>query len=96
VHPVQHPAAGQDMRVRARKAVPSRFFALPDARPALRADRDLLVRLLRERPWVRKAPRVIVLNKTGGMDRKDLVIAAIGGRFRVALVRPGVKEIRVE
>lgn len=51
-----------------------------DARPALKADRDLLAWLLDERYGTDTLPRVIVLNKTGGIDRKDLVIAN-GGRF---------------
>jgi len=51
-----------------------------DARPALKGDRDLLARLLRERYGTDALPAVVLLNKTGGMDRKDLVIAN-GGRF---------------
>jgi len=51
-----------------------------DARPALKGDHDLLARLLFERYGTGALPRVVILNKTGGIDRRDLVIAN-GGRF---------------
>jgi len=45
-----------------------------DVRPALAYDRELLERLIRERFGDARLPRVILLNKTGGVDRNDLVI----------------------
>jgi 3'-phosphoadenosine 5'-phosphosulfate sulfotransferase (PAPS reductase)/FAD synthetase len=51
-----------------------------DARPALGADRELLRNLLSERFGIRELPRIILFNKTGGLDRHDLVIAN-GARF---------------
>lgn len=51
-----------------------------DVRPALEHDRQLLARLLREGYGTDTLPSIILLNKTGGIDRKDLVIAN-GGRF---------------
>lgn len=51
-----------------------------DIRPALQSDHRLITRLLEERHGIAKLPSVLLLNKTGGMDRKDLVIAN-GGRF---------------
>lgn len=66
-----------------------------DARPALRGDRDLLVRLLRERHGTDRLPQVIVLNKTGGMDRKDMVIAN-GGRFGWLSYDPVLKKYELE
>ncbi|OPX70744.1 MAG: putative cysteine desulfurase 2 [Methanoregulaceae archaeon PtaB.Bin108] len=45
-----------------------------DVRPALAHDRDLLIALIRERFGDIDLPNVILLNKTGGVDRNDLVI----------------------
>ena len=44
-------------------------------RPALRADCELLSRLLGERFGTTYLPKVVLFNKAGGVDRNDLVIA---------------------
>ena len=46
-----------------------------DVRPALAADRDLINKLIRERFGDIPLPGVVLLNKAGGLDRNDLVIA---------------------
>ncbi|HOI14033.1 MAG TPA: phosphoadenosine phosphosulfate reductase, partial [Methanoculleus sp.] len=51
-----------------------------DVRPALAADMALIRRLITERFGDIPLPRVVLLNKTGGVDRADLVIAH-GDRF---------------
>ncbi len=51
-----------------------------DARPALRADREIIAALLREHFGTDALPRVVILNKTAGRDRNDLIIAN-GERF---------------
>jgi len=51
-----------------------------DVRPALAADMFLIRRLLAERFGDVPLPRVVLLNKTGGVDRADLVIVH-GDRF---------------
>jgi 3'-phosphoadenosine 5'-phosphosulfate sulfotransferase (PAPS reductase)/FAD synthetase len=51
-----------------------------DVRPALRADRDLLTGLLTDLFGINEIPRLVLFNKTGGLDRNDLVIAN-GARF---------------
>jgi cysteine desulfurase/selenocysteine lyase len=51
-----------------------------DVRPALAADMALIRRLLTGRFGDVPLPRVVLLNKTGGVDRADLVIAH-GDRF---------------
>lgn len=51
-----------------------------DLRPALCADQELITRLLRERFGDIPVPKVILLNKTGGLDRYELIIAH-GVRF---------------
>jgi 3'-phosphoadenosine 5'-phosphosulfate sulfotransferase (PAPS reductase)/FAD synthetase len=51
-----------------------------DARPALGADRELLKLLLTDLFGIREIPRIVLFNKTGGLDRNDLVIAN-GARF---------------
>ncbi|PKL60547.1 MAG: phosphoadenosine phosphosulfate reductase, partial [Methanomicrobiales archaeon HGW-Methanomicrobiales-4] len=51
-----------------------------DLRPALPADQDLITRLLQERFGNIPVPQVILLNKTGGLDRYELIIAN-GSRF---------------
>lgn len=51
-----------------------------DVRPALPADHALVASLLRERFGPVPVPRVLLLNKTGGTDRNELVIAN-GDRF---------------
>ena len=46
-----------------------------DVRPALRHDREILLALVRERFGEEvQLPQVILLNKTGGLDRNELVI----------------------
>jgi 3'-phosphoadenosine 5'-phosphosulfate sulfotransferase (PAPS reductase)/FAD synthetase/predicted RNA-binding protein with PUA domain len=51
-----------------------------DVRPALEHDHDLLVSLLSERFGTRKIQKIVLLNKTGGIDRNDLIIMN-GERF---------------
>lgn len=51
-----------------------------DLRPALPADQDLITQLLHERFGTIPVPQVILLNKTGGLDRNEMIIAN-GGRF---------------
>ncbi len=51
-----------------------------DVRPALTADRELITRLVRERFGDCPVPKILLLNKAGGLDRNDLVIAN-GTRF---------------
>jgi len=46
-----------------------------DVRPALAADHDLVASLVRDRFGPVPVPRVLLLNKTGGTDRNELVIA---------------------
>ncbi len=61
-----------------------------DVRPALQADRDLLNTLLSSRFGIRDIPRIVLFNKTGGLDRNDLVIAH-GMRFGWLSFHPGEK-----
>lgn len=51
-----------------------------DARPALAADRGIITGLLRQHFGTESLPRVVILNKTSGRDRNDLIIAN-GDRF---------------
>jgi 3'-phosphoadenosine 5'-phosphosulfate sulfotransferase (PAPS reductase)/FAD synthetase len=51
-----------------------------DVRPALDADRELLSQRLFGQFGISELPAVVLLNKTGGLDRNDLVIAN-GARF---------------
>ncbi len=51
-----------------------------DVRPALGADHELVASLARDRFGPVPIPRVLLLNKTGGTDRNELVIAN-GERF---------------
>jgi 3'-phosphoadenosine 5'-phosphosulfate sulfotransferase (PAPS reductase)/FAD synthetase len=51
-----------------------------DARPALAADKELLAVLLMDRFGISEIPHIFLFNKTGGLDRNDLVIAN-GARF---------------
>ena len=67
-----------------------------DVRPALGADYELIVRLFKERfgekvtlPWI------LVLNKAGGMDRNDLIIAN-GVRFAWLNFNPVLRRFAVE
>lgn len=45
-----------------------------DVRPALAHDREIITSLIRQRFGEVPLPHVILLNKTGGLDRNDLVI----------------------
>ncbi|NLX49913.1 MAG: phosphoadenosine phosphosulfate reductase family protein [Methanospirillum sp.] len=51
-----------------------------DVRPALAFDHDLIARLVRERFGPVPVPRVLLLNKAGGTDRDEFLIAN-GARF---------------
>jgi 3'-phosphoadenosine 5'-phosphosulfate sulfotransferase (PAPS reductase)/FAD synthetase len=51
-----------------------------DVRPALGTDRTILAAILRERFGTGLLPKIVLFNKTGGLDRNDLVIAN-GTRF---------------
>jgi len=51
-----------------------------DVRPALSYDRTLLLDLLNERFGINHLPEIILFNKTGGLDRNDLIIIN-GQRF---------------
>jgi 3'-phosphoadenosine 5'-phosphosulfate sulfotransferase (PAPS reductase)/FAD synthetase len=51
-----------------------------DVRPVLDADRELLLQQVSGQFGIGELPAVILLNKTGGLDRNDLVIAN-GARF---------------
>jgi len=51
-----------------------------DARPALAADRGIITGLLRQHFGTESLPSVVILNKTSGRDRNDLIIAN-GDRF---------------
>lgn len=58
-----------------------------DLRPALHADRDLIQQLLNSRFGEIPLPQIILLNKTGGRDRSDLIIMN-GCRFGWLLFDP--------
>src|SRR5208337_3322834 len=66
-----------------------------DVRPALRADRDLITRLVRERFGDVTIPKVLLLNKAGGLDRNDLVIAN-GTRFGWLTFDPVMKKFNFD
>lgn len=67
-----------------------------DIRPALKADHDLLQALITERFGPRVTlPHVIVLNKAGGLDRNDLVIAN-GVRFAWLWFDPVSRTFRLD
>lgn len=51
-----------------------------DVRPALAHDMDIMRGLLKERFGFDEIPQIILFNKTGGLDRNDLVVAN-GVRF---------------
>ncbi|NYT06840.1 MAG: phosphoadenosine phosphosulfate reductase family protein [Methanomicrobiales archaeon] len=51
-----------------------------DVRPALSTDRKILTTILTERFGTGDLPKIVLFNKTGGLDRNDLVIAN-GARF---------------
>jgi 3''-phosphoadenosine 5''-phosphosulfate sulfotransferase (PAPS reductase)/FAD synthetase and related enzymes len=64
-------------------------------RPALRYDHDLIRDLLRDRFGIGDIPRVVLLNKTGGIDRKDLIIIN-GVKFGWLSFDPCSKEYQVD
>jgi len=66
-----------------------------DARPALQADREIITGLLRRHFGTGDLPAVIILNKTGGRDRNDLIIAN-GERFGWLSFDPGSKRYSLE
>ncbi|MDD1679694.1 MAG: aminotransferase class V-fold PLP-dependent enzyme [Methanomicrobiales archaeon] len=66
-----------------------------DVRPALRADRELLGKLLEERFGPIPLPQVILLNKTGGVDRTEVVIAH-GERWGILAFDPVSRKFRFD
>ncbi len=62
------------------EGVPVQLLEPYDVRPALKADHDLIAGLVRKQFGGVPVPRVLLLNKTGGLDRNELVIAN-GSRF---------------
>jgi 3'-phosphoadenosine 5'-phosphosulfate sulfotransferase (PAPS reductase)/FAD synthetase/predicted RNA-binding protein with PUA domain len=57
------------------EGIPLELLQPYDVRPALAADMEIIRGLIKKRFGVARIPRIILLNKTGGTDRKDLVIA---------------------
>ncbi|MCQ1539108.1 aminotransferase class V-fold PLP-dependent enzyme [Methanocalculus taiwanensis] len=66
-----------------------------DLRPALRADCDLIQRLINERFGAVPLPDIILLNKTGGRDRSDLIIMN-GSRFGWLLFDPVSRQFSLD
>jgi len=66
-----------------------------DVRPALKADRDLILDLVRSRFGNVPLPDVILLNKAGGTDRNDLIIAH-GERFGWLTFDPVTRAFRFD
>ena len=66
-----------------------------DVRPALAADMALILRLIRERFGKVPVPALLLLNKTGGVDRADLVIAH-GRRFAWLTFDPVTRKFRFD
>ena len=66
-----------------------------DVRPALKTDRELIRDLLRDRFGISEIPRVVLLNKTGGIDRKDLIIIN-GVKFGWLSFDPCSKEYQID
>lgn len=66
-----------------------------DLRPALRADQDLIGRLLQDRFGSIPLPTIILLNKTGGRDRSDLIIMN-GERFGWLIFDPVTRQFSLE
>ncbi|HIH03059.1 MAG TPA: phosphoadenosine phosphosulfate reductase, partial [Methanoregulaceae archaeon] len=66
-----------------------------DVRPALAADHELVASLVRDRFGPVPIPRVLLLNKTGGTDRNELVIAN-GERFGWLIFDPVERRHRFE
>ncbi len=67
-----------------------------DVRPALKADYDLITSLIKERFGEKVTlPKILVLNKTGGLDRNDLIIAN-GVRFAWLWFDPVMRTFRLD
>ena len=66
-----------------------------DLRPALTADRELIISLVRERFGDVSLPKVILLNKAGGLDRNDLVIIH-GERFGWLTFDPAGRQFKLD
>ena len=66
-----------------------------DVRPALSADRERIRDLARERFGDIPLPQIVLLNKAGGLDRNDLVIAN-GQRFGWLSFDPVAKRYRFD
>jgi len=67
-----------------------------DVRPALKADHDLITRLFKERFGDKVTlPQILVLNKAGGMDRNDLIIAN-GVRFAWLNFNPVTRNFAID
>ena len=66
-----------------------------DLRPALRADAALIRDLVSDRFGDVTIPTILLLNKTGGMDRNDLVIAN-GARFGWLVFDPVDRQYRFD
>jgi len=66
-----------------------------DARPALAADRGIITGLLRQHFGTESLPRVVILNKTSGRDRNDLIIAN-GDRFGWLSFDPSSRKYSLE
>jgi cysteine desulfurase / selenocysteine lyase len=77
------------------EARPLQLLEPYDIRPALAADMDLIRCLLEERFGSVPVPRVLLLNKAGGLDRNDLVIAN-GKRFGWLSFDPAGKKFRFD
>jgi len=78
-----------------REGSPIKLLEPYDVRPALDADRSLIAGLIRERFGDCQIPRVLLLNKAGGTDRNDLVIAN-GSRFGWLTFDPVSRQFRFD
>lgn len=67
-----------------------------DVRPALKADHELITSLIKERFGEKiTLPKILVLNKAGGLDRNDLIIAN-GVRFAWLWFDPVSRKFRLD
>ena len=67
-----------------------------DVRPALKADHELITSLIKERFGEKiTLPKILVLNKAGGLDRNDLIIAN-GVRFAWLWFNPVSRKFRLD
>lgn len=66
-----------------------------DLRPALLADRKLIETLLEEQFGTISLPKIILLNKTGGYDRAELVIVN-GDRFGWLTFNPVTRKFKLD